>query len=96
MDGRMECTNYDVDIPGVVADPANIGTPGVDAEQDNTEPDDPGIQVLDEAHDDVADIRGVDGELHLSIIPPRLKQHHQSCSDALLGQQRNPARTSRG
>jgi hypothetical protein len=69
MDGRMECTNYDVDIPGVVADPANIGTPGVDAEQDNTEPDDPCIQVLDEAHDEEGDIRGVDGELHLSITP---------------------------
>jgi hypothetical protein len=35
-------------------------------------PDDPGIEVLDEAHDDVvADIPGVDGELHLSITPPQ-------------------------
>jgi hypothetical protein len=49
MDGGMECTNYDVDIPEVVADPADIGTPGVDAEQDYTERDDPGIQVMDEA-----------------------------------------------
>jgi hypothetical protein len=72
MDGGMERTKYDIDIPGVVAGPADIGTPGVDAEQANTERDDPGIQVLDEAHDDVGDdIPGVYGELHLSITPPQ-------------------------